>query len=69
MEKIFTIIKQMEADGVIGRYAIGGADGSISAECNTRPTCAHPFLRALRCMRRSRFFSDATVMSRAGRSV
>ena len=29
MEKIFAIIKQMEADGVIGRYAIGGAVGSI----------------------------------------
>ena len=29
MEKIFTIIRQMEADGVIGRYAIGGAIGSI----------------------------------------
>ena len=29
MEKIFALIKQMEADGVIGRYAIGGAIGSI----------------------------------------
>lgn len=29
MEKIFAIIKQMEADGVIGRYAIGGAIGAI----------------------------------------
>ncbi|MEQ1853400.1 MAG: hypothetical protein ABMA01_17620, partial [Chthoniobacteraceae bacterium] len=29
MEKIFAVIKQMEADGVIGRYAIGGAVGSI----------------------------------------
>lgn len=29
LEKIFTVIKQMEADGVIGRYAIGGAVGSI----------------------------------------
>lgn len=29
MEKIFALIKQMEADGVIGRYAIGGAVGSI----------------------------------------
>lgn len=29
MEKIFALINQMEADGVIGRYAIGGAIGSI----------------------------------------
>jgi hypothetical protein len=29
VEKIFAVIKQMEADGVIGRYAIGGAIGSI----------------------------------------
>src|SRR6266478_1786439 len=29
MEKIFALIKQMEANGVIGRYAIGGAIGSI----------------------------------------
>ena len=29
MEKIFSVIKQMEADGVIGRYAVGGAVGSI----------------------------------------
>lgn len=29
MEKIFAIINQMETDGVIGRYAIGGAVGSI----------------------------------------
>ncbi len=29
METIFALIKQMEADGVIGRYAIGGAIGSI----------------------------------------
>lgn len=29
MEKIFAVINQMEADGVIGRYAIGGAVGSI----------------------------------------
>ena len=29
MEKIFAVIKQMEANGVIGRYAIGGAVGSI----------------------------------------
>ena len=29
MEKIFAVIKQMEKDGVIGRYAIGGAIGSI----------------------------------------
>jgi hypothetical protein len=29
MEKIFALIKQMESDGVIGRYAIGGAVGSI----------------------------------------
>jgi hypothetical protein len=29
MEKIFAIINQMEADGVIGRYAIGGAVGAI----------------------------------------
>ena len=25
MEKIFALLNQMEADGVIGRYAIGGA--------------------------------------------
>jgi hypothetical protein len=29
VEKIFAVINQMEADGVIGRYAIGGAIGSI----------------------------------------
>ena len=29
MEKIFSLLNQMEADGVIGRYAIGGAVGSI----------------------------------------
>ena len=29
MEKIFALINQMELDGVIGRYAIGGAVGSI----------------------------------------
>lgn len=29
VEKIFTVINQMEADGVIGRYAIGGAVGAI----------------------------------------
>ena len=29
MEKIFAVINQMETDGVIGRYAIGGAVGSI----------------------------------------
>lgn len=29
MEKIFAVLNQMEADGVIGRYAIGGAVGSI----------------------------------------
>jgi hypothetical protein len=29
MERIFTILNQMEADGVIGRYAIGGAVGAI----------------------------------------
>ena len=29
MEKIFALVKKMEADGVIGRYAIGGAIGSI----------------------------------------
>jgi hypothetical protein len=29
LEKVFSIIKQMEADGVIGRYAIGGAVGAI----------------------------------------
>ena len=29
VEKIFTVINQMETDGVIGRYAIGGAVGSI----------------------------------------
>ncbi len=29
MEKIFAVINQMEASGVIGRYAIGGAVGSI----------------------------------------
>lgn len=29
MEKIFALLNQMEADGVIGRYAIGGAVGAI----------------------------------------
>jgi hypothetical protein len=29
VERIFAQIKEMEADGVIGRYAIGGAVGSI----------------------------------------
>jgi hypothetical protein len=29
MERIFAVINQMEADGIIGRYAIGGAVGSI----------------------------------------
>jgi hypothetical protein len=29
VEKIFAIINQMETDGVIGRYAIGGAVGAI----------------------------------------
>jgi len=29
VEKIFAVINQMETDGVIGRYAIGGAVGSI----------------------------------------
>ena len=29
MEKILAIINQMETDGVIGRYAIGGAVGAI----------------------------------------
>jgi hypothetical protein len=29
VEKIFAILNQMEADGVIGRYAIGGAVGAI----------------------------------------
>lgn len=29
MEKIFAVINQMEADGVISRYAIGGAVGAI----------------------------------------
>lgn len=29
MEKIFAMINQMETNGVIGRYAIGGAVGSI----------------------------------------
>ncbi len=29
MEKIFAVLNQMEAEGVIGRYAIGGAVGSI----------------------------------------
>ena len=29
MEKIFAILNQMETDGVIGRYAIGGAVGAI----------------------------------------
>ena len=29
MEKIFAILRQMEADGVIGRYAIGGAIGAV----------------------------------------
>jgi hypothetical protein len=29
VEKIFAAINQMEADGVIGRYAIGGAVGAV----------------------------------------
>lgn len=29
MEKIFALINQMEADGVIGRCAVGGAVGAI----------------------------------------
>lgn len=29
VEKVFSVIKQMEADGVIGRYAIGGAIGAV----------------------------------------
>ena len=29
MEKIFALINQMETDGVIGRYAVGGAVGAI----------------------------------------
>jgi hypothetical protein len=29
VEKIFAVINQMETDGVIGRYAIGGAVGAI----------------------------------------
>ncbi len=29
MEKIFALINQLESDGVIGRYAIGGAVGAI----------------------------------------
>jgi hypothetical protein len=29
MEKIFALLNRMEADGVIGRYAIGGAVGAI----------------------------------------
>ncbi len=29
MEKIFTLLNQMEADGVIGPYAINGAVGAI----------------------------------------
>ena len=29
LEKIFPILNQMEAEGVIGRYAIGGAVGAI----------------------------------------
>ena len=29
MEKIFALIKQMEADGVIGRYAIAGSVGAL----------------------------------------
>ena len=29
MEKIFAIINQMEADGVIRSYAVGGAIGAI----------------------------------------
>jgi hypothetical protein len=29
MEKIFAVLNRMEADGVIGRYAIGGAVGAI----------------------------------------
>jgi len=29
VDKIFAVLNQMESDGVIGRYAIGGAVGSI----------------------------------------
>jgi hypothetical protein len=29
LERIFPILNQMEAEGVIGRYAIGGAIGAI----------------------------------------
>ena len=29
MKEIFAVISQMESDGVIGRYAIGGAIGAI----------------------------------------
>ena len=29
MDKIFALLNQMEADGVIGQYAIGGAVGAI----------------------------------------
>jgi len=29
VEKIFAVLNQMEADGIIGRYAIGGAVGAI----------------------------------------
>ena len=29
VEKVFAVFNQMEADGVIGRYAIGGAVGAI----------------------------------------
>jgi len=29
VQKVFQLIKQMEADGVIGRYAIGGAIGAV----------------------------------------
>ncbi len=29
LEKIFPVLNQMEADGVVGRYAIGGAVGAI----------------------------------------
>jgi hypothetical protein len=29
MDKIFALLNQMEADGIIGRYAIGGAVGAI----------------------------------------
>lgn len=54
VEKIFAVINQMEADGVIGRYAIGGAVGAISGWNPSRRRmwmCLWPFprLREARC--------------------